>query len=67
MAIDNLPSELPRDASDFFGKQLIDNILPELLKGAESAVIQRGMIAEDGHLKESFQYLRDYVYESVSV
>ena len=67
MAIDNLPSELPRDASDFFGKQLIDNILPELLKGAESAVIQRGMIAEDGHLKESFQYLRDYVFESVSV
>lgn len=65
MAIDNLPSELPRDASAFFGKQLIDNVLPELLKGRESEVIQRAMIAEDGRLTERYAYLTDYVKESV--
>ncbi|MBL7826140.1 MAG: alanine dehydrogenase [Saprospiraceae bacterium] len=64
MAIDNLPSELPRDASAFFGRQLIDNILAELLKGRQSPVMCRGMITEGGHLTEPFQYLADYVSES---
>lgn len=61
MAIDNLPSELPRDASAFFGRQLLDRILPELLKGRESAAIRRGMITEDGQLTEEFSYLKGYV------
>jgi saccharopine dehydrogenase (NAD+, L-lysine forming) len=61
MAIDNLPSELPRDASAFFGRQLLERILPELLKGRESAAVRRGMIAEKGDLTPEFEYLRDYV------
>ncbi len=61
MTIDNLPSELPRDASAFFGRQLLEKILPELLKGRESAAICRGMIAEKGALTEEFAYLQDYV------
>lgn len=61
MAIDNLPSELPRDASAFFGRQLLEKILPELLKGRESQAIQRGMIAEGGRLTEAFGYLTGYV------
>lgn len=61
MTIDNLPSELPRDASAFFGRQLLDKILPELLKGRESAAIRRGMITENGALTEEFAYLADYV------
>lgn len=61
MSIDNLPSELPRDASGFFGKQLIDNVLPHLLAGRNSPIICRGMITENGHLTEPFQYLSDYV------
>jgi len=61
MTIDNLPSELPRDASAFFGRQLLEKILPELLKGRESAAICRGMIAEKGALTEEFAYLGDYV------
>lgn len=61
MAIDNLPSELPRDASDFFGKQLIDNVLPELIKGRNSAAMMRGMIAENGQLGPYFGYLADWV------
>ena len=60
MAIDNLPSELPRDASAFFGRQLLDKILPELLIGRQSPALRRGMIAENGHLTEPFAYLNDY-------
>ena len=63
MAIDNLPSELPRDASGFFGKQLIENVLPELLHEKDSAVIQRATIAENGRLTERYEYLSDYVYD----
>jgi hypothetical protein len=61
MAIDNLPSELPRDASAFFGRQLLDKILPELLVGRQSAVVRRGMITESGALTPAFDYLKDYV------
>ncbi len=64
MAIDNLPSELPRDASEFFGHQLIENVLPELLRGLDSPVIRRATIAEAGHLTEPYLYLSDYAYES---
>jgi len=61
MTIDNLPSELPRDASAFFGRQLLERILPELLKGRESAAICRGMITDHGSLTREFSYLEDYV------
>ncbi len=61
MAVDNLPSELPRDASVFFGKQLIQNVLPELLKGRTSGAVVRGMVAENGKLTPLFQYLADFV------
>lgn len=61
MAIDNLPSELPRDASSFFGQQLIDRVLPELLHQSDTGAIQRATIAENGHLGPNFQYLKAYV------
>lgn len=61
MAIDNLPSELPRDASVFFGDQLIKNIFPELIQGFQSAVLRRATIAEKGVLTSDFEYLQDYV------
>jgi alanine dehydrogenase len=65
MSIDNLPSELPRDASAFFGRQLLEKILPELLHGRASDAIRRGMIAENGNLTPAFGYLADYVAISV--
>ena len=61
MAIDNLPSELPRDASAFFGRQLLGQILPELIQGYQSAVVRRAMMTENGMLTEPFRYLEDYV------
>jgi alanine dehydrogenase len=65
MTIDNLPNELPRDASEFFGTQFMDNILPEILKAKDSIVLHRATIAEKGKLTEKYHYLQDYVdYEA---
>jgi alanine dehydrogenase len=60
MAIENLPCELPRDASDGFGKHLIERVLPSLF-GKDDGLIERGTIAKDGKLAEKFSYLKDYV------
>ncbi len=60
MAIDNLPSELPRDASRAFGQQFIEHVLPEFDK-PDSAVLERATIAENGKLTDRFAYLQDYV------
>ncbi len=64
MTIDNLPNELPRDASEYFGEQFIINILPELqaiLRGEASKIIERAMITKDGRLTNKYRYLEDYV------
>jgi hypothetical protein len=60
MTIDNLPNELPRDASQNFGEQFSEFILPELIQ-PESEMIARATIAENGDLTSYFEYLRDYV------
>jgi hypothetical protein len=61
MAIDNLPSELPRDASVFFGEQLMIFILPELIRASQSDVLRRATITDQGVLTPAFEYLSDYV------
>jgi alanine dehydrogenase len=59
MAVGNLPNELPRDASRYFGEQLIKYILPDLLKGGNE-VIEKATILRDGRLTRHFSYLEDY-------
>lgn len=59
VAVDNLPSELPRDASWQFGSQLLAEVLPALLK-TNDAMTQRACIAEHGHLCERFRYLQAF-------
>ena len=59
MVVDNLPNELPRDASRYFGEQLIKYVLPDLLN-KESAVIDAATIAENGQLTKHFSYLKEY-------
>lgn len=63
MAVDNLPGEIPRLASEGFGIQLINNVLPELLLGKTNGVIQSGIVAEQGQLSRKFSYLKDYILE----
>lgn len=60
MAVGNLPNELPRDASRYFGEQLIKHVLEDLV-GNGSAIIDRATMAKDGDLTSHFEYLRDYV------
>lgn len=66
MAIDNLPCELPRSASEEFGRDLIDRILPLLIGDDKEEVIERATIAKDGKLTSWFEYLSDYVSQSAS-
>jgi len=65
MAVDNLPCELPRSASEEFGRDLIDRILKPLLVGDVDGIIKRGTVAEKGALTEEFHYLQDYVSATV--
>lgn len=60
MAVDNLPCELPKDASAEFGREFIDKVLPHLIDDKEG-VIKRATICKDGGLTTKYEYLRDYV------
>jgi alanine dehydrogenase len=61
MSIDNLPGELPRDASLDFGKQLMSNVLHDLLSETASPMIERATILRDGKLTPGYKYLNDYL------
>jgi NAD/NADP transhydrogenase alpha subunit len=60
MAVGNLPNELPRDASRYFGEQLIKHVLEDLI-GNGSDIINRATMVKAGKLTEHFSYLQDYV------
>ena len=59
MSIDNLPSELPRDASKAFGEVLLEKILPEF-NVSHSEILERATITHHGRLGDSFKYLKDF-------
>lgn len=61
MAVDNLPNELPRDASMIFGESIINAVLPELIK-PHSEILDRATICNKGQLGANFQYLHDYAF-----
>ena len=61
MSIDNLPNELPRDASTSFGDQLIHDVLPELLKSPNQPIIKNATIAAQGELTGKYAYLNDFL------
>lgn len=61
MAVDNLPGELPRDASQDFGRALLDNVMESLLEADSSGVIKRATIVSEGELTPAFAYLENYL------
>ncbi len=61
MAIDNLPCELPKDASEDFGKTFLKDIIPAFFNNDKDGILERATICENGTLKEHFAYLEDYV------
>jgi hypothetical protein len=60
MAVDNLPCELPRSASEEFGRDLIDKILKPLLTKDSEKIIERATVTKDGKLTHGFKYLTNY-------
>lgn len=61
MAVDNLPCELPKDASEGFGEMFLEHVMPAFFNGDQDGVLQRALITKDGKLTERFKDLQDYV------
>jgi len=61
MAVDNLPCELPKDASVDFGEMFIEHVLEPLKGNDPEDIIWRASETKDGALTPHFNYLEDYV------
>ncbi len=62
MAVDNLPCELPKDASEGFGEMFLDHVIPAFFNEDTKGILERArMTTEEGTLTKRFQYLQDYV------
>lgn len=62
MAVDNLPCELPKDASEGFGETFLEHVIPAFFNNDERGILKRAKITTaDGKLTERFKYLQDYV------
>jgi saccharopine dehydrogenase (NAD+, L-lysine-forming) len=61
MAVDNLPCELPKDASEDFGNEMLAKIIPSLLISDDEQIIANATICKAGDLTPNFEYLRNYV------
>jgi len=61
MAVDNLPCELPKDASEGFGEMFMEHVIPAFFNGDKDGVLQRSKMTEKGKLTPRYSYLQDYV------
>ena len=61
MAVDNLPCELPRDASIGFGEAFVKHVIPAFFNKDKDGVLQRARMTQNGKLTERYFYLQDYV------
>jgi saccharopine dehydrogenase (NAD+, L-lysine-forming) len=61
MAVDNLPCELPRDASVGFGEAFLKHVIPAFFNDDEDGVLLRARMTQNGKLAERYAYLQDFV------
>ena len=62
MAVDNLPCELPKDASEGFGDMFLEHVIPAFFNSDADGVLSRAkMTSDDGKLTQNFSYLQEYV------
>lgn len=61
MAVDNLPCELPRDASVGFGEAFLKNVIPAFFNHDKNGVLERARMTQNGKLTKRYAYLQDYV------
>tara|TARA_R110002051_G_scaffold189613_1_gene258817 strand:- start:26669 stop:27871 length:1203 start_codon:yes stop_codon:yes gene_type:complete len=61
MAVDNLPCELPRDASEGFGEAFLKHVIPAFFNGDKNGVLERARMTQNGKLTPRYAYLQEYV------
>jgi hypothetical protein len=61
MAVDNLPCELPRDASKEFGEMFKRSIMPALLNHDKDGIIKGATIVKEGRITKEYAYLSDWI------
>ncbi|QWX84369.1 alanine dehydrogenase [Cellulophaga sp. HaHaR_3_176] len=61
MAVDNLPCELPRDASIGFGDAFLKNVIPAFFNNDKNGLLERARMTQNGKLTERYGYLQDFV------
>lgn len=61
MSVDNLPCELPKDASEGFGDMFLKHVIPAFFNNDQEGILKRARMTENGKLTERFSYLQDYV------
>jgi alanine dehydrogenase len=61
MAVDNLPCELPKDASEGFGEMFLKHVIPAFYNNDARGVLARAKMTDNGKLTARYAYLQDYV------
>ena len=61
MAVDNLPCELPNNASRGFGYMFLEHVIPAFFNGDKDGILARAKMTENGKLTPRFAYLQEYV------
>jgi len=61
MAVDNLPCELPKDASEGFGELFLDHVIPAFFNDDQDAILSRAKMTSDGVLTSRYSYLQNYI------
>lgn len=61
MAVDNLPCELPKDASEGFGTMFMEHVIPAFFNDDKDGILARAKMTEKGKLTARFSYLQDFV------
>jgi hypothetical protein len=61
IAVDNLPCELPKGASEGFGEMFLEHVMPAFFNGDKDGVLKRAKVTEKGKLTLKFSHLQNYV------
>lgn len=64
MAVDNLPCELPKDASEGFGEMFAKHVIPSFFNNDKDGILERAKMSENGSLTKRYTYLQDFVDDS---
>ena len=60
MAVDNLPSELPRDSSREFGDGIVSEVIPYIFNEDDGRILN-ATITQNGSFLEKYNYLNNYI------